>query len=64
MENTYIGFTDTEEYKVLSDIDRQLQRLNYRTEGNYYSQGIDLDYRLKDLYNTVLNDGGVIKITL
>ena len=49
---------------MLSDIDRQLQRLNYRTEGNYYSQGIDLDYRLKDLYNTVLNDGGVIKITL
>ena len=64
MENLYIGFTDTEEYKVLSDIDRQLQRLNYRAEGNYYNQAIDLDYHLKDLYNTILNDGGVIKITL
>ena len=64
MENLYIGFTNTEEYKVLSDIDRQLQRLNYRAEGNYYSQAIDLDYHLKDLYNTILNDGGVIKITL
>ena len=64
MENLYMGFTDTEEYKVLSDIDRQLQRLNYRTERNYYRQAIDLGYHLKDLYNTVLNDGGVIKITL